>query len=236
MEERVRKAALQLSEDTRLFIGSKIERINYIPTPLEFYRDFLSQSKPVVLTQLASDWAALNKWDLAYLKLKIGAKPVSIAITPDGLADAVVDDAFQLPEEVKMPFDQFVTKLEQRLEHEIYYLQKQNNCLREEYEDLSEDCPGEIDFVSKALNSQPDAINLWVGESRSMSSLHRDPYENIYTAIKGQKRFLLYPPTDRVHMTYKRVEVVRLKQNETSKEWSRLPGYLIKLSTKVSNY
>ena len=85
----------------------------------------------------------------------------------------------------------------------------------------NKDVPAEIDFFSQALNSQPDAINLWIGGSRSVSSLHRDPYENLYTVIQGQKRFVIYPPTDRVYIKYKKVNVVRLRKDENG--WSRVP-------------
>ena len=133
MEQNVHKAAEALSEDTRVFIGSSIQRINTVPSPLSFYRDYLSQSKPVIMTTLARDWSALVKWDLAHLKHVIGAKQVSIAVTPDGLADAIVDGAFQLPHERRMPFDLFIDEMSAKRENEIYYLQRQNNCLREEY-------------------------------------------------------------------------------------------------------
>jgi jumonji domain-containing protein 7 len=40
----------------------------------------------------------------------------------------------------------------------------------------------------------PEAINLWLGNSLSISALHQDNYENIYCQIIGKKHFVLLPP------------------------------------------
>ena len=49
-------------------------------------------------------------------------------------------------------------------------------------------------FHTKAQS--PDAVNLWIGTSKSISTLHHDPYENLYAVLRGRKHFTLYPPTD----------------------------------------
>lgn len=40
----------------------------------------------------------------------------------------------------------------------------------------------------------PDAANLWLGYDQSVSSLHKDPYENFYLSVVGEKHFTLLPP------------------------------------------
>lgn len=45
-----------------------------------------------------------------------------------------------------------------------------------------------------ALQKVPDAINLWVGNSRSVTALHKDNYENVYVQVLGRKHFVLLPP------------------------------------------
>lgn len=51
-----------------------------------------------------------------------------------------------------------------------------------------------IAFARIALERDPDAINMWIGNSRSVTALHRDNYENIYVQIAGRKHFALLPP------------------------------------------
>lgn len=50
-------------------------------------------------------------------------------------------------------------------------------------------------FASDVLGD-PDAINLWIGNEKSVTSTHRDPYENLYLVIRGTKIFHLFPPVD----------------------------------------
>jgi len=54
-----------------------------------------------------------------------------------------------------------------------------------------------------------------------VSSLHRDPYENIYTVIRGKKIFKLFPPTYRGKIVYKEFPVVRCYYNQSISKWER---------------
>lgn len=42
----------------------------------------------------------------------------------------------------------------------------------------------------------PDAVNFWLGSSRSTTSLHKDNYENVYVQVLGRKHFTLLPPVE----------------------------------------
>jgi jumonji domain-containing protein 7 len=56
--------------------------------------------------------------------------------------------------------------------------------------------PPSIPFARIALQRAPEAINFWLGNSHSVTALHKDPYENIYVQILGQKQFVLLPPVE----------------------------------------
>jgi jumonji domain-containing protein 7 len=47
----------------------------------------------------------------------------------------------------------------------------------------------------------PEAVNLWIGNQRSVTSFHKDHYENLYAVVTGEKHFTLLPPTD-LHRMY----------------------------------
>lgn len=81
--------------------------------------------------------------------------------------------------------------------------------------------PSDIAFASCAFNAKPDAVNIWIGGVKSISSLHRDPYENVYTVISGKKIFKLFPPTGRSKILYREFDVVRCHYD--SGKWTRLP-------------
>ena len=42
-------------------------------------------------------------------------------------------------------------------------------------------------LLTEALGSAPEAVNLWIGTDASVTSFHRDHYENLYCVINGIK-------------------------------------------------
>jgi peptidyl-lysine (3S)-dioxygenase / protease len=82
----------------------------------------------------------------------------------------------------------------------VVYIQKQNDNLRDELPILIADAATELEWAKEAFDSSPDAVNFWLGDSRSVSSLHKDHYENIYAVVCGTKCFTLFPPFDLPHL------------------------------------
>lgn len=70
----------------------------------------------------------------------------------------------------------------------------ENDNLRGEYAPLLGDVEKDISWARIALQKQPEAINFWLGNSRSVTALHKDNYENIYCQLIGRKHFVLLPP------------------------------------------
>ena len=55
--------------------------------------------------------------------------------------------------------------------------------------------PG-LPWADQAFGCPPEAINLWVGGASSVTSFHKDPYENVFAVIAGVKTFHLLHPSD----------------------------------------
>lgn len=82
----------------------------------------------------------------------------------------------------------------------VCYIQRQNSNLQCDFPELVNDLDFSlISFATEAFNKEPDAVNFWMGDARAVTSMHKDPYENIYCVISGFKDFILIPPTD-VHL------------------------------------
>ena len=82
----------------------------------------------------------------------MGENQITVAVTPDGYADAVRDDKFVMPEEREMTMGQFLDILESPNEHSgVFYVQKQNSNLTEEFEDLNDDVEPHIPFATNAF-------------------------------------------------------------------------------------
>lgn len=96
------------------------------PEPLQFYRSWIAPNKPCIIRNALSHWPALSRWSPDYLRYhrpspfcctvddqaslrtrpvcrqKVGSKVISVAVTPNGYADAVRGEHFVMPEERQM--------------------------------------------------------------------------------------------------------------------------------------
>ncbi|XP_077036319.1 bifunctional peptidase and (3S)-lysyl hydroxylase JMJD7 isoform X2 [Agelaius phoeniceus] len=201
------------------------------PSPLEFYREWVSPNKPCVIRNAISHWPALKKWTSAYLREVVGPKVVSVAVTPNGYADAVFQDRFVMPEERQMPFMDFLDIVEKKVTSpNVFYVQKQCSNLTEEFPELVCDVQPDIPWMSEALGKKPDAVNFWLGESAAVTSLHKDHYENLYCVVSGEKYFLLHPPSDRPFIPY------ALFRYWKSKVWFPQPPVFSRLNNPISAF
>lgn len=132
-----------------------------------------------------------------------GERQIQVAATPNGLADGIGIkqpenvEYFVLPEEQMMSMSQFLDQLDSRENKRVLYLQKQNSNLIQDFPELLNDIDmNTLQFASESFNKPPDAINFWMGEDRAVTSLHKDPYENVYCVISGYKDFTLISHID----------------------------------------
>ncbi|XP_022097445.1 jmjC domain-containing protein 7-like [Acanthaster planci] len=209
-----------VTEARDLYLPDEVPRIDGPPSSLVFHRDWVCPNKPVLFKGCIDHWGALSKWTPAYLREKIGDQTVTVAVTPNGLADAVYQDKFVMPEERLMQFASFLDIIEGRLpgeaqhaqeQSEVFYVQKQNSNLLSEFNDIIDDVETELPWASEALGKQPDAVNFWMGEDKAITSMHKDHYENLYCVISGEKNFILHPPTDLPYIPYGTYPAARYK-------------------------
>ncbi|EXJ83343.1 hypothetical protein A1O1_06964 [Capronia coronata CBS 617.96] len=87
----------------------------------------------------------------------------------------------------------------------VYYLQSQNsNLTTTPLAALLADVPSCIP-VARPVLGDPEAVNIWMGNASSVTSTHRDPYENLYLVIRGKKHFTLWPPCEELCLHAKKV-------------------------------
>ncbi|KAJ6599062.1 Clavaminate synthase-like protein [Mycena vulgaris] len=200
-----------LSSEYHDLNGIQIDVLEEPPTALEFSR-LVHISRPVLIRGVQIPTVRL--WDDDYIAASMGQTEISVAVTPNGRADAVTRGPdgklyFVEPHIERMQMSEFLSsKLScDPLDGEIYYLQSQNGNVYSnrffegtpdpsEFEALRPDIPSQISWCSEAFGKSPDAVNLWIGNHKSVTSIHSDPYENIYTVVRGSKHFTLLPPTE----------------------------------------
>lgn len=105
------------------------------------------------------------------MRNKIGDQEVSVAVTPNGYADAILDDKFMMPEERRMTMRKFLDIINNpRSANGVFYVQKQNSNLTEEFGEVLDDVEKDIPWASVAFGKQPDAVNFWLGDERAVTS------------------------------------------------------------------
>ncbi|OWF43314.1 JmjC domain-containing protein 7 [Mizuhopecten yessoensis] len=192
-----------VAEEAReLYLDKQVPVLSAPVSPLTFYRQYVAPNKPVVVEGAIRHWSALQQWDESYFRKKIGDVKVSVTVTPNGYADAVTDGKFVMPDERKMSMSEFLDKLERPDDHRVFYIQKQNSNLTEEFSSIISDVDTHIDWGTEAFGQPPDAVNFWMGDGRAVTSMHRDHYENLYCVVRGWKKFILIPPTELAHVPY----------------------------------
>ncbi|KAG7464348.1 hypothetical protein JOB18_037318 [Solea senegalensis] len=202
--ESVRKRLSEFSLEAHdLYLNRSVPYLEESPDPLHFYRDWIGPNKPCIIRNALSHWPALSRWTPEYLREKVGSKVISVAVTPDGYADAVSGDRFVMPEERQMSLSSVLDIIEGKVQRSgVFYVQKQCSNLLDQLSQLSDDMETHVSWMTSALGKFPDAVNFWLGESKAVTSMHKDHYENLYCVISGEKNFILLPPTDRPFIPY----------------------------------
>lgn len=213
-------------ELTEIDLGSHIDEVDGAIDPLVFLREYVAPNKPLIIRGGVRHWPAMEKWTRDYMEGLAGEIEISVDVTPNGRGDAVTPygvDAdgtplrcFCTPQQRRMTLSGFLdlfftTKQQQGQQQddgsnsesslvEVPYLQHQNSNLTVELPMLLDDVEHQLPWASRAFGSQPDAVNLWIGDERAATTFHKDAYENIYCMVHGVKVFYLLPPCDAYRM------------------------------------
>ncbi len=212
----------RLQQDYHDLNASVVPVLPY-PNAIQFCKQ-VSKGRPCVyqLPKVRSiEWPALS-WSLENILSRVKA-PVEVAVTPGGNADSLIphpkvpnERLFVEPAIIHLTVKDLVSKLTSisgdrtwRSSEAAYYLQSQNsNLTSTPLSSLLQDLQLNFDFAGEILG-EPDARNIWIGDERSVTSTHRDPYENLYLVLKGQKTFRLWAPVDEVSMPIRMVPTGR---------------------------
>ena len=192
--------------NTKLFDNiPKCERIS-MPSKEEFINDYLTRSKPVIITGAIHDWPAVSKWTNEFFRKQYGEREVHIKLTPKGEYEGIEPveiweshKTFKIPAEVlkqlpypdlvmvrpatlNMNFSEFLDLIQNIskgvLTNVSAYLEY--TSIADYFPDLKEDV-AEIPLLKDVL--QLASLNIWLSDGNTLGKAHFDPFDNFLCQV-----------------------------------------------------
>lgn len=155
------------------------------PSEEQFINNYVLKHKPVLIKNGAS-MAALEKWDGEYIRSKIGSKKAHCLSKKEG--------KYTRAHMKTMSVSEFVDYMDGcESDDERYYLRA---SIKEEYPELLDDIV-EPSLITRDKNTE---INIWYGWGGNKAPLHYDAKNNFLVQIKGKKKLLLFPASERKNL------------------------------------
>lgn len=156
----------------------------------EFYKDFMSEQGPTLITDIFEQFPSLETWDVGYLASKLGNKTIKVNFSDDGVYN--FNEKTGKPNFISknINFSSYAKTLNKKNPEEKMYAQK-ISILRE----LPE-LKDELKIINYIPNKYIHSANLWLGSGGNTSPLHFDYYNNFFIQLFGKKKFWLYSPAD----------------------------------------
>jgi hypothetical protein len=158
----------------------------------EFFERYVRGSRPLVLTDIARDWPALQRWSPQYLKERFGAFEAEVQ------AERNADPKFEqnkLNHKRKVRVGDFVDQVLSGGVTNDYYLTANNELLRTpEFAPLLDDIGTLPDYCNRA--ELPRLSWFWFGPAGTHTPLHHDTVLLLHTQVFGRKRWRFISPLE----------------------------------------
>jgi len=157
----------------------------------EFLEHYYSKSRPVILTDLMHNWAAMTRWTPEYLKETCGETIVSISTERDKNPNYETDDSAHRK---NIKFSEYIDMVTTGGETNDYYLTArgdffQNPGVRPMISDMEM-------FPEYLLPDTNVGVNLWYGPKGTFTPLHHDVMNILLAQVKGRKTVRLIPASE----------------------------------------
>ena len=158
----------------------------------QFLHDHVVGQRPVVLTELARDWPALQRWTPEALKQRFGDVQVEVQSRRDSLPDYEV----RMHElRTEMPLAEFVDRVLAAGSDNDIYLTANNHALkRPGLTPLLDDIGSLPAYIDRAR--LPGEALLWFGPAGTCTPLHHDTLMLFHTQIIGRKHWRFVSPLE----------------------------------------
>ncbi|KAF8784692.1 Bifunctional peptidase and (3S)-lysyl like protein [Argiope bruennichi] len=191
------------------------------PLPIEFLNNYVNSSVPFLITYDKFEeppFLAVELWRSSK-HIRMQNKKVTVAVTPDGRANAVSNDLFMVAEERRILFSKFFGELQLPQIKGFIFAKPPNNLIEDLDRLTYRGVDNDIKWASETFGSKPKEATIWMGKGQCVHSMHKDHYENIYYTLIGIKYFELYPPIAIGWMPYQKYKKYQWSYDMKKKSW-----------------
>jgi hypothetical protein len=157
----------------------------------EFFQEYYSRGRPVIITGMIEEWPALSKWSLDYFLENFGDRYVDLQVGRDR------DHAYELHKEEHretMRFGDYVEWVRAVGRSNDRYMTAYTGGLnRRTLAELWDDVGALSEYLDPGAGSRG---NLWFGPGGTITPLHYDNANNMIIQVMGSKRVIVIPASD----------------------------------------
>lgn len=163
----------------------------------EFQTRYKAGRRPVIISDLIpSDWPALHKWNLPYLKQTCGEAVVQVLANRSENPDYETSYDRHRKE---MLFAEYISWVEANPQSNDIYIHAQNGFMNTEVgKRLFPDIPS-FDYL-EPTTAQGNTF-FWFGPADTLTPLHHDNDDIMFVQVLGRKAWTLYSPRQE-HLLY----------------------------------
>lgn len=156
-----------------------------------FQRRFRAANRPVLLPNFARTWPALGKWSMRWMAENYG--DVSVHAMAGRDQDPDYDrNHHALTQETTL--GKFIARIEEEPESNDFYVVARDGVMRTDaFDSLHADITPPEGFFTCDV---PAATALWLGPAGTITPLHHDQSDILFTQLCGRKRVRLISPAE----------------------------------------
>ncbi len=159
----------------------------------EDFQSFLLQNRPVIMRGTIAHWPAVQKWSPEYLRTMVeGAKVVIQSKSDYGSSGS----KRHFEESKEADFADVLDIMTLDDAPDMSYVRQTR--VWQDIAALVADIPP---LPYGPTNLAKTDGNLWVGPAGTIAQMHWDPGHNLFAQIRGEKKWILVPPSES-HLTY----------------------------------
>ena len=188
-----------------------------------FFENFYYKNRPALLPQFIQNWPAVEKWNPTYLSETVGNQKVKVCRKRNSNPNYEINFEQHVTE---MLFSDFIEEVELRSPtNDIYLVGRGLAFENPGIGCLLNDIVLPLNIIEPSIDNR--SIKLWFGPEGTITTLHHDCINILFTQVYGRKRFFLYPSFEIDHLknyvgVYSNIDIEKIPPYK--RVWSKVVG------------